>query len=312
MKRPAFQFYPSDWASNSNLRRCSWAARGVWIEVMGLMHDSDRYGTLAWPLKEIAQALGCPLSLLKELVDKGVMKGTDKGAVDAHVFIPRSGRKEGPPVVLVPASHGPLWFSSRMVKDEYLRTVRGAGTRFGDESSDAPKPTPKPAPKGGLGEGSSDGPSSSSSSSSSEVREGSTPSSSVPEPARAPIDDDDDGKDPVSIAHSLCRQAGVSVASPKAIATAAQLVRDWQQAGATPDLMSRVIADALPKSTEPISSLRYFDKTIRHRIALEANGHGSTLGGHRESGTGAQAPGGELGRMAAAVAAVRAERLAGA
>jgi hypothetical protein len=29
MKRPAFQFYPSDWRNNANLRRCSPAARGV-------------------------------------------------------------------------------------------------------------------------------------------------------------------------------------------------------------------------------------------------------------------------------------------
>ena len=102
-----------------------------------------------------------------------------------------------------------------------------------------------------------------------EEKERDIPSSSVP----SPRDDDDAVSDPVSIAHSLCRTAGVSVASPKAIATAAQLVRDWQQAGATPDLMGRAIAHALPRATEPVVSLRYFDAPIRNAIALEAQGH---------------------------------------
>lgn len=101
-----------------------------------------------------------------------------------------------------------------------------------------------------------------------EEEEGDTSSSVL-----SPRDDDDDVSDPVSIANSLCRQAGVNAASPKAIATAAELVRGWQQAGATPDLMGRCIAHALPRATEPVVSLRYFDAPIRNAIALEAQGH---------------------------------------
>lgn len=160
MRRPSFQFYPADWRNNANLRRCSWEARGVWIEVMGLMHDSDHYGVLLWPLKEISQALGAPLKLIQELANKGVMKGRDKGLIEAYVYTPRTGRKDMPPVVLVPSQDGPIWYSSRMVKDEHLRSVRGEQTRFGDD----PKPTPNKAPKVGLGDASSDGSSSSSSS----------------------------------------------------------------------------------------------------------------------------------------------------
>jgi hypothetical protein len=157
MKRPAFQFYPADWRNNANLRRCTWEARGVWIEVMGLMHDSDLYGVLHWPLKEIAQALGAPLKVVRELATKGVLKGQDVGLTEAFVYVPRSARKDGEPVVLLDSREGPIWYSSRMVKDEYLRTVRGEHTRFGE--------TTKVAPKGGLDAWSSDGSSSSSSSS---------------------------------------------------------------------------------------------------------------------------------------------------
>lgn len=146
MKRPSFQFYPADWRNNAKLRRCSWEARGVWIELLGLLHDSDNYGVLSWPLKEIAQALGAPLKALKELVDKGVLYGTDKGECEPFVYTPRSGRKNGEPVALVPAQQGPVWFSPRMVRDEYVRTVRGESTRFSEDQ------TPKnPSPKGGLG-----------------------------------------------------------------------------------------------------------------------------------------------------------------
>ena len=173
MKRPAFQFYPDNWRNNSNLRRCSWAARGVWIEVICLMHDSERYGCLPWSLKEIAQALGCPISLLRELVEKGVLKGADAGEIEPYSYTPRSGRREGAPVVLIERQPAPFWFSSRMVRDEHIRGVRGEGTRYGDPSAGSSNPSPKggekPSPKGGFGEApkaasmppKSDGPSSS-------------------------------------------------------------------------------------------------------------------------------------------------------
>lgn len=143
MRRPSFQFYPADWRNNANLRRCSWAARGVWIEVMGLLHDSDHYGVLRWTLKEIAQALGCPVALVKELAAKDVMKGCDIGVCDTLIYVPRSGRKDGEPVTLIETQAGPIWFSSRMVKDEYIRTVRGDGSRF-DGAEDSLTRTPKP------------------------------------------------------------------------------------------------------------------------------------------------------------------------
>lgn len=145
MTRPSFQFYPGDWQSNSNLRRCSHAEKGVWVDVMCLMHDQAEYGVLRWPLKEIAETVNCRAADLHSLIRKGVLKGDDKQLSDPFIYTPRSGRKDGEPVILVPTQAGPVWYSSRMVKDEYVRTIRAESAANGA--------TPKASPKGGLGEG---------------------------------------------------------------------------------------------------------------------------------------------------------------
>lgn len=214
MRRPSFQFYPADWRNNANLRRCSWEARGVWVEVMGLMHDSDQYGVLHWPLKEIAQALGAPQKLVQELAIKGVMKGRDKGLIEAFIYSPRHGRKDGEPKVLLASQEGPVWYSSRMVRDEHLRSIRGEQTRFGNDTKDEPKPPSKPAPKVTIGARSGDGSTSSSSSTTSpSLRSGEEPRSkaitlkSYLEACRK------EGRKPIPPEHAIrayCADAGIS------------------------------------------------------------------------------------------------------
>ena len=138
MKRPSFQFYPEDWLSNSNLRRCSHEEKGIWIDIICLLHDQEEYGVVRWPLAEISQAVGCSIGKLRNLVNKGVLKGCDaSGEVESLIYVPRSGRKDGPPVTLIEQQKGPLWYSSRMVIDEYKKLVRG-------EQNTAPKPAPNP------------------------------------------------------------------------------------------------------------------------------------------------------------------------
>lgn len=158
MSRPSFQFYPADWRNNAKLRRCSWEARGAWLEIMCLLHDSEEYGILRWNLKEIAQAIGAPKKLINELVSKGVLKGSDTQH-SGLIYTPVSGRQQGAPVTLIEATEKPIWYSSRMVTDEYKRKARGKNSRFGagDTSAKtddltAPKASPNPSPKGGFGE----------------------------------------------------------------------------------------------------------------------------------------------------------------
>jgi hypothetical protein len=162
VKRPAFQFYTGDWQGNAKLKRCTHAERGIWIAVLCLMHDSEEYGAVRWPLADVAQAVGCKLSELKSLRTKGVLKGADvREQCEAYVYRPRHAGKEGDPVTLIEAQPGPIWYSSRMVRDEYVRTKRGIGTRFGE----TPKPPSGDSPKPPFG----DGPTSSSSSSTSKT-----------------------------------------------------------------------------------------------------------------------------------------------
>jgi len=180
VKRPSFQFYPADWQANSNLRRCSFEEKGLWLEVICLLHDQETYGVAHWTLRELAQAIGCAPAKLKGLVEKGILKGADSGQVcGAMVYTPRSGRKLGAPVVLVDEQPGPVWYSSRMVIDEHKRIARG---ETGEASKHAPKPpigegigdAPEPAPDPSLfscTQASRAAPSSSSSSSSSKEKQ---------------------------------------------------------------------------------------------------------------------------------------------
>lgn len=180
MKRPSFQFYPGDWTSNPNLKRCSFAEKGVWLEVMCLMHDQTEYGVLRWPLKEIAEAVKCKVADLQALIRKEVLKGDDHHLHTPFVYVPRSGRKDGEPVTLIDTQGGPIWYSSRMVKDEYVRTQRAEAGANGD--------APKASPKGGLGEpiGGGFGPRGSSSSSSTREEGSNDPSSTRSTKAQVP------------------------------------------------------------------------------------------------------------------------------
>lgn len=156
MKRPAFQFYTKDWLSNAKLRRCSAASRGAWIDVLCLLHGADEYGILRWPLADIANAAGLNVKLLKELADKGVLKGGDKGC-EPYIFTPTHAGKTGAPVTLIPETKGPIWYCSRFVRDEYIRLRRGTSTRF-DGENNQPKARPKTPPKPSFGDGKGDGP----------------------------------------------------------------------------------------------------------------------------------------------------------
>ena len=149
MKRPSFQFYPADWRSNTNLRRCSLAARGAWVDVMCVLHDSDEYGIIRWPLAELASVASVPIDLLNELVAKHVLKGSD-GAVEAFHHTTRHAGKDGATHTLITAGAGPCWLSSRMVVDEWRRHASGGDTRFGS-------PDRQPSQRQGVRQGARQG-----------------------------------------------------------------------------------------------------------------------------------------------------------
>lgn len=112
MKRPSFQFYPGDWLNDAALRLCSVPARGLWIEMMCLMHQGSEYGYLKVNHKVIlipnlARMVGATLpeveGWVSELELAGVFSKDASGCV----------------------------FSRRMIKDEKLRNVRASGGKLG-------------------------------------------------------------------------------------------------------------------------------------------------------------------------------------
>lgn len=77
-KAPAFQFYTGDWMKDAQLGKCSPATRGIWIDAMCAMHDSDRSGTLAGTPDQLIRVLRCSLAELRAAIAE--LKAT--GAAD--------------------------------------------------------------------------------------------------------------------------------------------------------------------------------------------------------------------------------------
>ncbi len=105
-KMPAFQFYPSDWRSDPGVQSLSYHERGVWFEMLCMMHESSQRGKLllngkAMPIDALARALG----LLKQDTEIVVEKLIEYGVASRN---PKNS----------------VIFSRRMVKDEHLRNVR--------------------------------------------------------------------------------------------------------------------------------------------------------------------------------------------
>jgi hypothetical protein len=106
MSRPSFSFYPDDWLNDLKLRTCSASTRGIWADLICLMHQGTPYGHLAvdgipLPVKHLAQRCNVStreLSLaVAELDRAGVSSRTPEGTL----------------------------FSRRMVRDEEKRLSRG-------------------------------------------------------------------------------------------------------------------------------------------------------------------------------------------
>lgn len=111
-KLPAFQFYPGDWRKDPGIQACSFAARGLWVEMLCLMHESEQRGYLvlagrAITPEQLARQTGGSADevrgLLAELETAGVFSRDENGVI----------------------------FSRRMGRDEHIRRVRSEAGKLG-------------------------------------------------------------------------------------------------------------------------------------------------------------------------------------
>lgn len=78
---PWFKFYPSNWRSEASLRTVSMAARGLWIEMLCLMHEAEPRGHLLLngrPMTDaqLAALAGVPVNTAQELLGELETAGT--------------------------------------------------------------------------------------------------------------------------------------------------------------------------------------------------------------------------------------------
>ena len=90
MKQPWLKFFPSDWRADPALRMCSLAARGLWIEMLCLMHEARPHGSLLVNGKpvtaaQLANLVGAGVAevegFLAELEEAGVFSRDADGAL---------------------------------------------------------------------------------------------------------------------------------------------------------------------------------------------------------------------------------------
>ena len=126
VKLPAIHLYPGDWLKD-NISGCSLEAQGLWLRMMFLMHDSERYGYLSIngrpiPHDVIARRCGTTVeafaALLSELDSMAIPSRTSEGII----------------------------YSRRMVRDAKLRTARASAGSTGGQAKrkqNASKPSSK-------------------------------------------------------------------------------------------------------------------------------------------------------------------------
>ena len=101
--RPSQQWYWDDWFSEFGLRVCSLAARGLWMDMLGIMFKAEIRGTLTINGKQIdnkhlAKIVGDTEGnikiFLKELEDNDVYSNLKDGTIVCRRMLNESKRKE--------------------------------------------------------------------------------------------------------------------------------------------------------------------------------------------------------------------------
>ena len=116
-KLPALQVYSGDWRKDPGIQALDFETRGVWWEILLLMHESEERGKLmlngkAMPEPALARILGIPEDLLKQKLTLLLEYGVASVCEDTGALINR-----------------------RMVRDEDIRRKRAAAGKKGGNPS---------------------------------------------------------------------------------------------------------------------------------------------------------------------------------
>jgi hypothetical protein len=112
-KLPAMQFYPGDWRRDVGVQSLSFHDRGVWFEMLMLMHGSERRGVLVLNGQRmsddmIARAIGLDIQIFNQTLTTLVSTGV-------------ASREEGTGALI----------NRRMLRDEHVRKIRVAAGSMG-------------------------------------------------------------------------------------------------------------------------------------------------------------------------------------
>jgi hypothetical protein len=112
-KLPAFQFYVGDWRKDPGVQSLDYETRGIWFEMICLMHESDERGVLLLNGKPMPEAA------LANLLRLDNQKLTTTLTTLLTYGVAKSRPEDG------------AIFCKRMVNDEKLRQVRKAAGSMG-------------------------------------------------------------------------------------------------------------------------------------------------------------------------------------
>ncbi len=112
-KLPAFLFFPGDWRRDPGVQQLSFEHRGIWLEILCLMHFCERRGVLllngaAMPTDGLARALGLNKQTVESCISTLLATGVASREETTGALVCR-----------------------RMVKDERLRQIRSRAGRMG-------------------------------------------------------------------------------------------------------------------------------------------------------------------------------------
>lgn len=124
-KLPAIQFYPGDWKKDPGIRALTFEERGIWLELLFLMHDSEQRGKLLlggkpYPEDRLAIALGTDVLLIRKVISNLI-------TLNVASLCPKTG----------------ALMCRRMVRDQEISEIRArSGKMGGNPQFEQGKPNP--------------------------------------------------------------------------------------------------------------------------------------------------------------------------